>query len=242
MRQIICFLLLFMFTGTSNVNAQSKYIGGIFPTIDHTGKISKTFDYGLYYFGAFPFMNLKKSDSKNDVNLLLLYLEQSLTLNLNDKLQLSGSYVYQRENVFENNFINENRIHIQATYKHPIKNIILKNRIRFDNRFIKNRITGETPYTHRVRYLIGLDFPYIDKHNKYYITLYEELFINTFNNASIRYAENWAYAGVGLILNNQNKIEAGPLYITWNVGDNDWYHQYYAQLTWISKFNFNNTK
>ena len=91
MRQIICFLLLFMFTGTSNVNAQSKYIGGIFPTIDHTGKISKTFDYGLYYFGAFPFMNLKKSDSKNDVNLLLLYLEQSLTLNLNDKLQLSGS-------------------------------------------------------------------------------------------------------------------------------------------------------
>lgn len=218
--------------------AQSMHVAGVFPTIDHSGTITKKLNYGLYYFATFPLINLKNPKSSTDANFLLFYSEQALNFNVNEHLSFTGSYVYQRENVTKTNYSNENRLYAQATYKHAVKNVNLKHRLRFDNRFVKNRITGETPYTHRLRYLIGLDFPIKNKRDNLYFTAYEEVFFNTFKNAGAVYNENWAYAGLGLKLNDKNKIEAGPLYITWNTGGANWFHQYYLQLTWISHLNF----
>ena len=85
--------------------------------------------------------------------------------------------------------------------------INLKHRLRFDNRFVHNRTTGETPYIHRLRYLIGLDVPIKSKKNNLYFTAYEEAFFNTFKNPSAVYGENWAYAAIDVKLNDKNKIE-----------------------------------
>jgi hypothetical protein len=114
--------------------------------------------------------------------------------------------------------------------------------LRFDNRFVHNRTTGETPFTHRLRYLIGLDFPIKSKKNNLFFTAYEEAFFNTFKNAGAVYGENWAYAAIGIKLNDKNKIETGPLYITWNTGGTNWFHQYYLQLTWVSHLDFTGPK
>ncbi|NOT37992.1 MAG: DUF2490 domain-containing protein [Saprospiraceae bacterium] len=224
------------------LNAQSTYVGGLFPTIDHTGKINKRFDYSLYYFGAFPIINIKSPDNSKHPDFLLFYSEQAFTYNVNPKFSFTGSYVYQRENVTKDNYSNENRVHIQATYKHSTKTINLKHRLRFDNRFVHNRTTGETPYTHRLRYLIGLDFPIKSKKNNLYFTAYEEAFFNTFKNAGAAYEENWAYAAIGVKLNDKNKIETGPLYITWNTGTKNWFHQFYLQFTWISYVDYTRNK
>jgi hypothetical protein len=224
------------------VTAQSAYVGGLFPTIDHSGKLSKHIEYSFYYFGAFPLINFRKPDISQDANLLLFYSEQALTVNVNKQLSFTGSYVYQKENVGNNNYVNENRVHIQATYKHSAKAVALKHRLRFDNRFVQDLKTGERPYTHRLRYLIGVDFPIKTRRNNLYVTAYEEAFFNTFRKATKVYGENWAYAAIGLKLNDRNKIETGPLYITWNTGGNNWFHQYYLQLTWISHIDFTNPK
>lgn len=228
---ILCILFFFSIT----VKSQSLYFGGAFPTIDHSGDITNKFGYGLYYFGAFPLINFKKPNISKDASFLLFYSEQSLSYKLTDKLSLTGSYVYQRENAVYNNYVNENRFYAQIKYKHSIKNIHLTHRLRFDGRFIHNRFTNETPFTHRARYLIGIDAPI---NEKFYFTAYEEAFFNTFKNAGAIYGENWAYVALGKELNEKNKIEAGILYITWNIGKQSWLNQYYFQLTWISHLDF----
>jgi hypothetical protein len=217
------------------VKAQSISIGGLFPTIDHSGTITQKLNYSFYYFAAFPLINFAKPNVSKDANFLLFYAEQALSFNVTKNFSFTGSYLYQRANVVYDNFINENRIYVQATFKHGIKSINIKHRLRFDNRFIQNRITGATPYTHRLRYLIGVDFQI---KNNLYIAAYEEAFFNTFKDANVFYGENWAYAAIGVKLNERNKIETGPLYVTWNTAENTWFNQYYLQITWISHINF----
>jgi len=228
-------LILLIFPAFHNAKAQSVFVGGIFPTIDHSGTISQKLDYSFYYFGAFPLINFTKPNVSKDANFLLFYAEQALTFNATKNLSFTGSYLYQRANVVYDNFVNENRIYVQATFKHKAGPVNFKHRLRFDNRFIQNRVTGETPYTHRLRYLIGIDFPI---KNNIYFTAYEEAFFNTYKGAGVVYGENWAYAAIGIKLNEKNKIETGPLYITWNTGGNNWFNQYYLQVTWVSHLNF----
>jgi len=224
------------------LHAQSTYVGGVFPTIDHSGTITKHLEYSFYYFGACPLFQFDNPNLSEDANFLLFYSEQALTFHLNPRLSFTGSYVYQRENAIKPYYSNENRVHVQATYKQSINTINLKHRLRFDNRFILNRSTLETPYTHRLRYLIGIDFPIPNKKNNLYFTAYQEAFFNTYKKASKVYGENWAFAALGIKLNDKNKIETGPLYITWNTGEKNWFHQYYLQLSWISHLDFTKTK
>lgn len=221
------------------LNSQNINVGGVFPTIDHSGSLTSKLDYSLYYFAAFPLVNLRNSDITKDPYFNLFYLEQALTYKLTDKFSLTGSYVYQRENVVYDNYVNENRFYVQTKYKHTIKRINLTHRLRFDGRFIHNRVTNKTPFTHRVRYLIGMDTPI---NEKLYFTAYEEVFFNTFKNPGAVYGENWAYAALGKKLNKRNKIEMGILYITWNIGNRNWFNQYYLQATWINHIDFTKNK
>jgi len=219
--------------------SQSTYVGGVFPTVNHSGNLSNKVGYGLYYFASSPLFNFNKLNISKDANFLLFYAEQSISYKLTDKLSLTGSYVYQRSNVVSQNYTNENRFYVQATYKHSVKKVNLKYRLRFDGRFIQDRVINETPSTNRLRILIGFNVPI---NEKLYFTAYEEAFFNAFKNTSAIYGENWEYAAIGRKINNRNKIEAGILYITWNTGINSWFNQYYAQVTWISHLDFRKKK
>jgi hypothetical protein len=230
------FFIFFLFIFSCfTCKTQSLYYGGVFPTIDHSGTITNKIDYSLYYFAALPLANFNKPDVAKDAFFHLLYSEQALTYKMSSKLFLTGSYLYQRANVVYNNYVNENRFYFQAKYRHSVNKINITHRLRFDGRFIHDRITNETPFTHRVRYLIGFDAPV---NEKFYIVAYEEAFFNTFKSAGVVYGENWAYAALGKKINEKNKIEAGILYVTWNIGSNNWFNQYYFQLTWISHLDF----
>lgn len=72
--------------------------------------------------------------------------------------------------------------------------------------------------------------------------MYEEVFFNTISGANPVYEENWAYAAIGIKINEKNKIETGLLYITWNIGKTNWFNQYYFQITWISHLDFRKGK
>ncbi len=223
-------------------NSQSLHFAGVFPTIDHSGDLSNNLGYGLYYFAAFPLVNLDKPEMNKDANFLLFYSEQSLTYKASQHISFTGSYVYQRANAVYANYVNENRFYIQAKFNHSIKKLNLAHRIRFDGRFIQNRIANETPFTHRARYLLGFDIPIKSKKENLYFTAYEEVFFNTVRGANPVYEENWAYAALGIKLNEKNKIEPGFLYITWNIGKTNWFNQYYFQVTWISHLDLTKKK
>jgi hypothetical protein len=66
---LVTFLLFFSF-GSSM--AQTAYVGGLFPTIDHLGKLTNKLDYSLYYFGAFPLVNFNTSTSSDNARFFVV--------------------------------------------------------------------------------------------------------------------------------------------------------------------------
>lgn len=240
MQRIIKVLFLLLLSTT--LNAQSLNYGSVFPTIDHSGNLTSKLSYGFYYFSALPIVNLKNPDMGRDANFLLFYSEQSLTYSLNKHLFLTGSYVYQGANVLRSYCVNENRFYVQAKYKHTLGKLNLSHRFRFDGRFIQGPYSSTNVFNHRARYLLGFDMPIKSKKNNLYFTAYEELFFNTKDGADPVYEENWAYAALGIKINEKNKIEPGLLYITWSIGKPYWFNQYYFQLTWINNLDFTKKK
>lgn len=214
--------------------SQSKYVLGVFPTIDHTGLVNEKIKYNFYYFGAFPLLDLQSPDNKNVSQFLMLYLEQSVTYALNPKLNFTGSYVFQQSNVSSSAPTNENRFYIQSAYLHKALSWRLKHRLRWDARWIKNPFTSEVPFSHRLRYFIGMERAISQSKPSLYFTLYEELFFNTVKGANPVFEENWAYAAIGKNLNDRHKLEVGLLYITWVNGLDSWFNQFYFQFTWSS--------
>jgi len=235
---LFVFITSFLFV-SSDLISQNINVLGVFPTIDHSGTLNTKLDYSLYYFAAFPLVNLESPDISKDAYFHLLYLEQALSYNVNGKLSVTGSYVYQRENVVSDNSVNENRLYLQSKYKHSIKKINLAYRLRYDFRRIQDQATSDVVYRQRLRLLVGFDTPINDK---LYVTAYEEAFLNTYSNPTTVYGENWAYAGLGKKLNQKNKIEIGLLYVTWNISKGSWFNQYYLQCTWINHLNFTKNK
>ncbi len=211
-------------------NAQNTQHFGLFPTIDHSGTLSNKFDYSLYYFGEFNLIN----STNEKPNFFVFYSEQALTYKVNPHLSFTGSYVYERQHPTENNYRNENRIYLQATYKYNLNRTTLKHRIRLDERFIQDRLANKSPLTSRVRYLFGISTPLQKQSDKIYLSAYNEFFFNTFKSANAIYAENWAYAGVGYNFTKSNTLEVGILHTFWVGNQTDLTKFFYLQLSWIS--------
>lgn len=101
MNRKILFLLLIL-PALSGL-AQSSYVAGVFPAIDHSGTISNKLDDGLYYFSAVPLVHLQKAGLSRNAYFNLLYFEQSLSYTLTNNFSATGSYVYQRVNLVYDN-------------------------------------------------------------------------------------------------------------------------------------------
>jgi hypothetical protein len=221
----------------TQANGQNVNHYGLFPTIDHSGILSDKWSYSLYYFDAFNLVSDKVDNVADNPGYFLFYAEQAVSYKLNKNLSLTGSYVYQRQEPLDKqNYVSENRFYLQATYKSPIGKGQLKNRLRYDGRFIEDKVTHTWPYTSRIRYQLGISYPL---NEKFYFSAYNEMFFNTFKNPTAVYAENWAYAGVGMHTKSVGSWEVGPLYIFWVTNESrDLLNYYYLQLTWITQLDF----
>lgn len=236
MRTVLALLPLF-FSGFY-CSAQSTSLG-IMPTIDHSGTIDKHWSYSLYYFGCINLINrTDRASAEEQANFFVFYGENALSYRINQGLSVSGAYVYERQHPFGSNYRNEHRYFVQGTWKYKTGNIELRHRLRYDGRFIQDRVKEEFPYTSRIRYLFGANVPI--KEGELYLNTYNEFFFNTYRAAQSIYGENWAYAGLGLKTGKSSAFEAGPLYIFWVNGNafKDMNHFLYLQLTWATHFNF----
>jgi hypothetical protein len=223
--------------------AQAQNHVGVFPTIDHSGIISDRFSYSLYYFGAVNLINEEVKGYKEPANLFAFYSEQALTYNVNSHLSLTGSYVYERQRPFATTYRNENRFYVQAAYKYNLNRTGLKHRLRYDGRFIEDRVTGDAPFTSRIRYQFGLTTPLQKTSDKVYFSAYNEFFFNLGKASVAFYGENWAYAGIGWKAPGAGSFELGPLYIFWvNDKQNNLSNFYYLQLTWATQLDFRKKK
>ena len=231
-RLIAVALLLFCFSSS----AQNISIGGIFPTIDHSGEFSKRWSYNSYLFAAIkPYQS-----NEGDARTLYFYGEFGLSYMLVNNLWLTASYVYERQNPFEDIARNEHRLFQQLTYLLPLNRFHIKQRLRFDERFIENISTGKFEFSHRLRYLLGATY---DLSDKYYLMSYTEFFFNTMSGANFQFNENWSAFQLGYKINQKNAIEIGYLFVGWIYNSqNDWFNQHYLQATWVSKLDFTKRK
>ncbi len=220
----VCGLLLL-----SALAAQTSTVAGLFPTVDLSGKMATRWDYTTYYFGAFPPVNLSQHAGSEVADALLVYAEQGLAFTWKAPLTLGASYVFQLENLGQENRLREHRLHFEATARHAVGKARMKHRVRFDNRFIHSYSTGSTDYKHRIRYLLGGEIPL---GNDSYVAAYEEAFFTTHTTSLSRFSENWAAAAFGTRFPGNMGAEVGPLYIAWRTGPDAWLHQLYLQLTW----------
>lgn len=164
------------------------------------------------------------------------YSELDLTYLVTRRFSLTGSYTYERADPFTENYRNEHRGWLQAQHVAALNDKLnLKNRLRYDARFItfRSNLDGvwseDTQYQPRVRYLLGIDRPLTDRIK---LVVFDEVFFNTFSEAAATFGENWGFAGVHLRLTRRATIETGYLNIAWVRNANkDWLIQHYFNLS-----------
>lgn len=217
--------------------AQDHHILGVFPTYNQNGKISNKLDYSIYSFLAIYPVEQTTREFTYPSKTNALYVELDAIYHVTDQWSGAISYTYERLNPFRDDYRNEHRIWFQVQYYKKFNRFNLKNRLRYDLRYIENRSTNQTDFSPRLRYLAGIDFPMNSK--SLYFAAYNEFFFDVFSERITTFSENWAFAGIGFNLAPKTKLETGPLVISWiRNTEKDWLHQYFLQLTLITQIDF----
>lgn len=94
--------------------------------------------------------------------------------------------------------VEEHRIFQQFINKGSIGSVGIQHRYRFEQRFV------EDDFKTRFRYFLGLNIPF--KESKYYVSAYNEIFLNGASNVFDR---NRIYGGLGYKVKKGVKIELG---------------------------------
>jgi hypothetical protein len=136
-----------------------------------------------------------------------LLIRTGLGYTFNDKknnVLLGYSYILS-ENYISNSdnkaTINEHRIFQQFTASQTFGKVMLGHRYRFEQRFV------ESDFKMRFRYFLSLNIPInIMQNNKYYLSAYNEIFLNTKTSVFDR---NRLYGGIGYNINTAIRIEVG---------------------------------
>ena len=111
---------------------------------------------------------------------------------------LSENYISNSDNKAT---INEHRIFQQFTASQTFGKVKLSHRYRFEQRFV------ESNFKMRLRYFLSLNIPInIMENNKYYLSAYNEIFLNTKTSVFDR---NRLYGGIGYNINRAIRIEVG---------------------------------
>jgi len=111
---------------------------------------------------------------------------------------LSENYISNSDNKAT---INEHRIFQQFTASQTFGKVKLSHRYRFEQRFV------ESNFKMRFRYFLSLNIPInIMENNKYYLSAYNEIFLNTKTSVFDR---NRLYGGIGYNINRAIRIEVG---------------------------------
>ena len=154
-----------------------------------------------------------------------LLLRTGLGYNISEKSNLLLGYGYiNSENYARNDegkfTVEEHRIFQQFITKQNIGKVALQHRYRFEQRFV------ESDFKTRFRYFLGMNIPL--KNPKYYLSAYNEIFLNGSSNIFDR---NRVYGGFGYKLSKGIKFELGYMSQVFETSNRD-------QLNIITFINF----
>ena len=236
--RVIFFALVIMVT--PRIEAQTLTFYGAIPSINLTQNLSKNFNFNFFASTTIDAFDRKIESITYPSTDLQLYIQPSLIYHASKPFSYAFSYTYQRNNPFRTFYVNENRLWQQLTYTRQLSSVKWTNRLRFEERFIENKITNQYPLSTRLRYQIGFTAPLRlnkQKTSSFYWSAYNEFYFSLSGAKNATYSENWSYLGLGLKLSERNKLEVGYLFQTL-VRDpqQDLRFLHLAQITWVSNF------
>lgn len=136
-----------------------------------------------------------------DLEQLLLRTGLGYNLTKNTNVLMGYGYILSKNYIGETTHktsINEHRIFQQVITKQKIGTLKLSHRYRFEQRFV------EDEFKTRFRYFLSMQIPI--KSSKYYISGYNEIFLN--GQSSI-FDRNRIYGGLGYQLKRNMRLELG---------------------------------
>ncbi len=233
-------MLTFLVCMNCSLQAQNLTFFGTLPAINLSGSISEKFDYNFFGSTTIDAFNKEIDGIYYPSTDLQLYIQPSLIYKFKKQLNFSFSYTYQRNNPFRTIFVNEHRLWQQAMFTKNLKLGKLTNRIRFEERFIENKVIGNYPLSTRLRYQIGFTMP-LKKNGKetnlYYLNTSNEFYFSLSGQKNALFSENWAYFGLGVNLSAKSKFEMGYLFQTLvRNPEKDLRFLNLIQVTWITNF------
>ena len=157
---------------------------------------------------------------------LLLRTGLGFDVNANNNILLGYGFIDSRNIIGQTDQIlkvNEHRVYQQFISKQAIGKLKIQHRYRFEQRFV------EDEFKLRYRYFLSLKIPFLKTNEKYYISTYNELFINA--NGDKTFDRNRIYGGLGYSLNSNIKFELGYMNQIFKSSSRD-------QLNIICFFNF----
>ncbi|MDC0177831.1 DUF2490 domain-containing protein [Polaribacter sp.] len=137
----------------------------------------------------------------DDLEQLILRTGLGYNLTENTNVLMGYGYILSKNYIGETTHktsINEHRIFQQVITKQKIGVLKLSHRYRFEQRFV------EADFKTRFRYFLGIQIPI--KSSKYYISGYNEIFLNGQSNIFDR---NRVYGGLGYQLKKNMRLELG---------------------------------
>lgn len=213
---------------------------GIIPVISQTSRINDKLNFNIFLSTTIDAFKADIGGIHYPSTDMQLYVQPSVNFRLNQKTQLAGSYTYQRNNPFRDNFINEHRLWQQISYIIPLSKGKIGNRLRFEERFIQNKLTASFPLSTRLRYQISYTQPLslTSKMNgKFYFNCYNEWYFSLSGNKNAFYSENWTYSGIGYQIGKKEKIEFGYLFqVAVRNSQHDLRFLNLLQIAWITNF------
>ncbi|HEX8875028.1 MAG TPA: DUF2490 domain-containing protein [Nitrosospira sp.] len=237
MKTVIVFILV---VHASISWAEDANLFGVLPAISQTGRVTDVFDYNLFVSTAVNATDRTVDGRRFPARDLLSYFQPSLIYKYSPQLNFAVAYVYQRTNPFNNDSTNENRVFQQAIFSTPVLTGNLYQRVRFEERFITNAQTHETPFSTRLRYMVGYNLPLQGERldpGEFYLNTYNEFFFSTSGQRNAVYSEDWLYGGIGYRTENAGNIEIGPLLQT-SVIDTQGHRRnfFLLQVLWSTNF------
>ena len=132
-----------------------------------------------------------------------LLIRTGLGYDIGSKSNILLGYGYINSENFTGNAndqttVEEHRIFQQFITKQTIGSVSLQHRYRFEQRFV------ESDFKTRFRYFLGINLPL--KNPKYYLSAYNEIFLNGKSNVFDR---NRVYGGLGYKISKGVKLELG---------------------------------
>jgi hypothetical protein len=190
--------------------AQNLNQSGFLPVLSHTFVTSKL-DVNILGVSKISTTNQTAGGVLFPASTLEVYFQLQASLKLKNNITISGSYGFQRNNPFSDNYVNEHRLGQQLIWVTNLTKSHLYQRFRYEERLIESSDHQSYQFGTRGRYQIGLN------HNlgtsNYFINFSNEIFVIPTGPRNAFVPENIAYIGIGRKARVSN-IEIGLFYNT----------------------------